>query len=86
MNAPDFHVHSAFSIYDGLGKELPCVNRFLAQTGSSHPDTGVLEDFAGGSFNVCSKLIVDKVAPSGDQTAFPFAVSGPNESRATDPL
>ncbi|HEU6444807.1 MAG TPA: hypothetical protein VFL61_07120, partial [Gaiellaceae bacterium] len=66
------------SIYSGLGKELPCVNRFLAQTGSSHPDTGVLEDFAGGSFNVCSKLIVDKVAPSGDQTAFPFAVSGPN--------
>ena len=34
------------SIYEGLGKELPCVNRFLAQTGSSHPDTGVLEDFA----------------------------------------
>src|SRR6266487_3062822 len=49
------------SIYEGLGKDLPCVNRFLAQTGSSHPDTGVLEDFAGGSFNVCSKLIVDKV-------------------------
>ncbi|HEU4942811.1 MAG TPA: hypothetical protein VFT18_06065, partial [Gaiellaceae bacterium] len=66
------------SIYDGLGKELPCVNRFLAQTGSSHPDTGVLEDFAGGSFNVCSKLIVDKVAPSGDQTKFPFSVSGPS--------
>jgi uncharacterized repeat protein (TIGR01451 family) len=65
------------SIYSGLGKELPCVNRFLAQTGSSHPDTGVLEDFAGGSFNVCSKLIVDKVTPSGDQTSFPFSVSGP---------
>ncbi|MDQ3777862.1 MAG: hypothetical protein M3310_03200, partial [Actinomycetota bacterium] len=65
------------SIYAELGKELPCVNRFLAQTGSSHPDTGVLEDFAGGSFNVCSKLIVDKVTPSGDQTKFPFAVSGP---------
>jgi hypothetical protein len=66
------------SIYAGLGKDLPCVNRFLAQTGSSHPDTGVLEDFAGGSFNICSKLIVDKVAPSGVQTAFPFSVSGPN--------
>ena len=65
------------SIYQGLGKDLPCVNRFLAQTGSSHPDTGVLEDFAGGSFNVCSKLIVDKVTPSGDQTEFPFSVSGP---------
>ena len=65
------------SIYEGLGKELPCVNRFLAQTGSSHPDTGVLEDFAGGSFNLCSKLIVDKVTPSGDQTKFPFSVSGP---------
>ena len=65
------------SIYEGLGKDLPCVNRFLAQTGSSHPDTGVLEDFAGGSFNVCSKLIVDKVTPSGDQTEFPFSVSGP---------
>ncbi|HZB34479.1 MAG TPA: hypothetical protein VE440_00265, partial [Gaiellaceae bacterium] len=65
------------SIYSGLGKKLPCVNRFLAQTGSSHPDTGVLEDFAGGSFNVCSKLIVDKVTPSGDQTSFPFSVSGP---------
>ena len=49
------------SIYEGLGKELPCVNRFLAQTGSSHPDTGVLEDFAGGAFNLCSKLIVDKL-------------------------
>ena len=58
---------------------MPCVNRFLAQTGSSHPDTGVLEDFAGGSFNVCSKLIVDKVTPSGDQTEFPFSVSGPND-------
>ncbi|HEV2951465.1 MAG TPA: hypothetical protein VGZ51_05135, partial [Actinomycetota bacterium] len=67
------------SIYEGLGKDLPCVNRFLAQTGSSHPDTGVLEDFAGGSFNVCSKLIVDKVTPSGDQTKFPFSVSGPND-------
>ena len=67
------------SIYQGLGKDLPCVNRFLAQTGSSHPDTGVLEDFAGGSFNVCSKLIVDKVTPSGDQTEFPFSVSGPND-------
>jgi uncharacterized repeat protein (TIGR01451 family) len=66
------------SIYAGLGKDLPCVNRFLAQTGSSHPDTGVLEDFAGGSFNICSKLIVDKVTPSGAQTAFPFSVSGPN--------
>ncbi|HET9322756.1 MAG TPA: hypothetical protein VFO03_02680, partial [Gaiellaceae bacterium] len=66
------------SIYEGLGKDLPCVNRFLAQTGSSHPDTGVLEDFAGGSFNVCSKLIVDKVAPSGDQTKFAFSVSGAN--------
>ncbi len=65
------------AIYEGLGKELPCVNRFLAQTGSSHPDTGVLEDFAGGSFNVCSKLIVDKVTPSGDQKKFPFGVSGP---------
>ena len=65
------------SIYEGLGKDLPCVNRFLAQTGSSHPDTGVLEDFAGGSFNVCSKLIVDKVTPSGDPTKFPFSVSGP---------
>ena len=38
----------------------------------------MLEDFAGGSFNVCSKLIVDKVVPSGDQTAFPFSVSGPD--------
>jgi hypothetical protein len=66
------------AIYEGLGKDLPCVNRFLAQTGSSHPDTGVLEDFAGGSFNVCSKLIVDKVTPSGDQTKFPFSVSGPS--------
>jgi len=66
------------SIYEGLGKDLPCVNRFLAQTGSSHPATGVLEDFAGGSFNVCSKLIVDKVSPSGDQKKFPFSVSGPN--------
>ncbi|MGH3080487.1 MAG: prealbumin-like fold domain-containing protein, partial [Gaiellaceae bacterium] len=65
------------SIYAGLGKDLPCVNRFLAQTGSSHPDTGVLEDFAGGSFNICSKLIVDKVVPSGAQTPFPFSVSGP---------
>jgi hypothetical protein len=65
------------SIYEGLGKDLPCVNRFIAQTGSSHPDTGVLEDFAGGAFNVCSKLIVDKVTPSGDQTKFPFSVSGP---------
>ena len=65
------------SIYKGLGKDLPCVNRFLAQTGSSHPDTGVLEDFAGGSFNVCSKLIVDKITPSGDQTKFPFSVAGP---------
>ena len=37
----------------------------------------MLEDFAGGSFNVCSKLIVDKVTPSGDQTKFPFSVSGP---------
>ena len=64
------------SIYEGLGKDLPCVNRFLAQTGSSHPDTGVLEDFAGGAFNICSKLIVDKVT-SGDQTQFPFSVSGP---------
>jgi hypothetical protein len=64
------------SIYEGLGKELPCVNRFLAQTGSSHPDTGVLEDFAGGSFNLCSKLIVDKVT-TGDQTEFPFSVTGP---------
>ena len=66
------------AIYEGLGKDLPCVNRFLAQTGSSHPDTGVLEDFAGGSFNVCSKLIVDKVTPSGDQTKFSFGVSGPS--------
>ena len=37
----------------------------------------MLEDFAGGSFNVCSKLIVDKVTPSGDQKKFPFSVSGP---------
>ena len=66
------------AVYEGLGKELPCVNRFLAQTGSSHPDTGVLEDFAGGAFNLCSKLIVDKVTPSGDQRKFEFAVSGPN--------
>src|SRR5215210_4314539 len=66
------------SIYAGLGKDLPCVNRFLAHTGSSHPDTGVLEDFAGGSFNLCSKLIVDKVAPSGDQTKFPFDLTGPS--------
>ncbi|HEV3479729.1 MAG TPA: hypothetical protein VG144_09800, partial [Gaiellaceae bacterium] len=66
------------SIYAGLGKDLPCVNRFLAQTGSSFPDTGVLEDFAGGAFNVCSKLIVDKVTPSGDATKFPFSVNGPN--------
>src|SRR5215204_5117417 len=66
------------AIYEGLGKDLPCVNRFLAQTGSSHPDTGVLEDFAGGSFNVCSKLIVDKVTPSGDQTRFSFGVNGPS--------
>ena len=65
------------AIYEDLGADLPCVNRFLAQTGSSHPDTGVLEDFAGGSFNVCSKLIVDKVTPSGDQTEFSFGVSGP---------
>jgi uncharacterized repeat protein (TIGR01451 family) len=66
------------SIYAALGKDLPCVNRFLAQTGSSHPDTGVLEDFAGGAFNVCSKLIVDKVTPSGDATKFQFGASGPN--------
>jgi hypothetical protein len=66
------------AIYAGLGEDLPCVNRFIAQTGSSHPDTGVLEDFAGGSFNICSKLIVDKVVPGGDQSAFPFSVSGPN--------
>src|SRR5215204_4248667 len=67
------------SIYAGLGKDLPCVNRFIAQTGSSHPDTGVLEDFAGGAFNICSKLIVDKVVPSGDQSGFPFSVGGPND-------
>ncbi|HEX2496462.1 MAG TPA: hypothetical protein VHK46_06465, partial [Gaiellaceae bacterium] len=66
------------AVYEGLGKELPCVNRFLAQTGSSHPDTGVLEDFAGGAFNLCSKLIVDKVTPSSDQQTFAFAVSGPS--------
>ena len=66
------------SIYAGLGKDLPCVNRFIAQTGSSHPDTGVLEDFAGGAFNICSKLIVDKVVPGGDLTSFPFSVGGPN--------
>ena len=65
------------SIYAGLGKDLPCVNRFIAQTGSSHPDTGVLEDFAGGAFNICSKLIIDKVVPSGAQTPFPFSVGGP---------
>ena len=47
----------------GSERDLPCINRFLANTGSSHPDTGVLKDFAGGEFNLCSKLIVDKVAP-----------------------
>jgi uncharacterized repeat protein (TIGR01451 family) len=66
-------------LYAGLGKEIPCVNRFLAQTGSSHPDTGVLEDFAGGAFDICSKLIVDKVTnPSGEQQTFQFNVTGPN--------
>ena len=67
------------ALYQGLGKDLPCVNQFLAITGSSHPDTGVLEDFAGGSFNLCSKLIVDKVtSPPGDTTKFPFTITGPN--------
>ena len=71
--------HQSVRLYQGLGKDLPCVNQFLAVTGSSHPDTGVLEDFAGGSFNLCSKLIVDKVtAPSGDPTKFPFSITGPN--------
>ena len=67
------------ALYQGLGKELPCVNQFLASTGSSFPDTGVLKDFAGGSFNLCSRLIVDKVTvPSGSPTKFPFSITGPN--------
>ena len=64
------------SIYEGLGKELPW------STGSSlrrkfAPRHGRARGLRRRSFNVCSKLIVDKVTPSGDQTRFPFSVSGP---------
>jgi hypothetical protein len=67
-----------------LGNDLPCINRFLAVSSSSGPTVGVLEDFAGGGFNLCSTLRVDKVTdPAGDTTQFPFSATGPDSFSQT---
>ena len=60
------------AIYAGLGEPRPLRQPLPRPDRSSHPDTGVLEDFAGCAFNICSKLIVDKVVPSGDPDDVPL--------------
>ena len=54
-------------LYQALNKPLPCVSQFLAVMGSSSATTGTNKDFAGGGFNLCSKILIDKeTVPAGD--------------------
>ena len=68
-------------LYQALNKPLPCVSQFLAVMGSSSATTGTNKDFAGGGFDLCSKILIDKeTVPAGDPAQFNFTITGGPDS------
>ena len=68
-------------LYQALNKPLPCVSQFLAVMGSSSATTGTNKDFAGGGFDLCSKVLIDKeTMPAGDPAQFDFTITGGPDS------
>src|SRR5215218_6635639 len=62
-----------------FGQALPCISGFVASTRTSFETNSQLKDFAVGSIDVCSSIVVEKqTLPDGDPTTFAFSgeVSG----------
>jgi uncharacterized repeat protein (TIGR01451 family) len=57
-----------------FGRALPCISGFIASTRTSFEPNSQLKDFASGSIDVCSKIVVEKqTLPDGDPATFAFS-------------